>query len=220
MKKIIQHLEEDIELKSKLLEIEKIVKSKVPEAVKIDSIKAILDELKEHILKTRIQAVTDDVTGFLNQSFFLKVLKERIVEAKKNKLPLSLIFFDIDFLKKINDQHGHVIGTKAIKIVAKAIKSNIRSFDITSRYGGDEFMVICVSADKNKALKIAQRVQEALLNITAIDRQIKKRFPVTVSFGISFLSDKTNTASKILKEADKDLHRIKRKRKNKIKNDY
>jgi len=213
MKKITKYIEEDIEIKKKLAEIEKVVKSNADESVKIDSIRAILDELKAHILKTKLEAVTDDVTGFLTQEFFLKILKERVAEAKKQEVPLSLIFFDVDFLKKINDRFGHVVGTKTIKAIAREIKRGVRREDIVSRYGGDEFMVLCVSADRKTAQQVAERVQKLVLEIRFASNEIKKSPQISVSFGVASLEGKINTAPKILKEADKALHRAKKKRK-------
>jgi len=115
--------------------------------------KRITDELER-------ASITDSLTGLFNQRHFYNRLKEEIDRANRQNHPLSLILLDLDKFKDYNDQHGHLAGDKMLDKSGKIILSSIReNVDTAFRYGGDEFAVILVEADKAIARKIRERVE-------------------------------------------------------------
>ncbi|MBC7190273.1 GGDEF domain-containing protein, partial [Candidatus Aerophobetes bacterium] len=94
-----------------------------------------------YIERMRNLAMSDKLTGLYNQGYFYKRMEEELSRASRRGSPLSLLFLDVDGMKKINDTHGHIIGDKVLRLVAEKIKQSIRKTDIAFRYGGDEFVV-------------------------------------------------------------------------------
>lgn len=103
------------------------------------------------------KSIIDAITGLYNRNY-LEEIRETICYSKfKN---ISLILIDIDNLKNINDNYGHLEGDKAIEIVGNSIKNNIRTEDIGIRYGGDEFIIILFNKDTKAANKIVNRIKK------------------------------------------------------------
>ncbi len=152
----------------------------------------------EHIRrkKQRIEAILDPLTHLYNRRFFDNEIKNLIFNDEK----FSLIFIDVDDLKKINDLKGHIEGDKALKELAESIKSSIRQTDIAARYGGDEFVILVKGSSKDIAEKIAYRIKE------------KTRFDF--SFGISEFPEDGKDSEELIKKADERLYLMKRKKKN------
>ena len=120
------------------------------------------------------QATRDGLTGLYNRRFFEDTLADHIAAANRYGRELSLVLFDIDHFKQINDRHGHEAGDKALKHFARLLESTARSADIACRIGGDEFAVILPETGKQNASIFANRVLA------------KQKFP-TVTAGIAAL---------------------------------
>lgn len=153
------HIEASIE--KELDEIKKILMSNEPDDVKFRSIRAIFNELSEEIVNTKINAMFESRTGLLSLSFGEKALEREIELCKRRNEKFCIALLDIDFLKYINDNFGHVIGTKIIIEVAQTLKNKIRKYDIASRYGGDEFLIIFSAT----TIEITQKVMERIKKI-------------------------------------------------------
>ena len=97
----------------------------------------------------------DGMTGLLNHKFFEKRLDEEIERSNRYNETMTLLFLDLDNFKRINDTHGHQYGDYVLKITASVIQDNVRNIDIVSRYGGEEFSVVLVNANKKVSLKTA-----------------------------------------------------------------
>jgi len=104
----------------------------------------------------------DDVTGLFNTRYLDLALQTEIKRAKRFKNHLSLLFIDLDFFKKVNDSYGHLVGTKVLKQTGKILKACLREIDITIRYGGDEFIAVLTETDRSGAIKVAERIREAM----------------------------------------------------------
>lgn len=108
------------------------------------------------------QATRDPLTGLYNRRFFEETLADHIAVAQRYDHPLSLVLFDIDRLKQINDTQGHLAGDNALKQFAELLKSTARKADIVCRYGGDEFAIILPETGKSAAASLVNRVIQGL----------------------------------------------------------
>lgn len=159
---------------------------------------------REHKCDYYSKSIIDAITGLYNRNY-LEEIRETICYSKfKN---ISLILIDIDNLKNINDNYGHLEGDKAIEIVGNSIKNNIRAEDIGIRYGGDEFIIILFNKDTKTANKIVNRIKKEINKRNLIeDTNIK------ISAGIAG-TDELNDLDYLIKVADKDLYEEKRAKK-------
>ena len=110
----------------------------------------------------RILATTDSLTSLLNRTRFDELSKREISFAIRYETPFSLILFDIDFFKDVNDQHGHDIGDNVLINIAKIGIEILRETDIFIRWGGDEFLIICPQTNDTEAQMLTQRIQERI----------------------------------------------------------
>ncbi len=155
----------------------------------------------------------DSLTGLLNHSGVFKDLQKQFEIAKRFKKDFSVMMFDIDDFKKINDQKGHPAGNEALKFVAKIIKKSVRDLDIKGRYGGDEFIISPIEASSDEALNIAQKIQHNLQEIPLPAKSAFERF--TISVGISSMKN-GRTFDELVKLADNALLKSKMLGKNRV----
>jgi diguanylate cyclase (GGDEF)-like protein len=169
-----------------------------------------LEALKKEADRLAEQATTDALTGVGNRKFFDTRLAEEVNRSKRNHTPLSLIFFDLDRFKRLNDTHGHQAGDLVLKMTAVAIKKIMRTTDVLARYGGEELALIAPGTDPAGALATAERTRHALENLTVLynDRVLK----VTASFGVVTVVDPHNLDSEeqLVTLADECLYEAKR----------
>lgn len=104
-------------------------------------------------------SVTDELTGLFNQRHFYKVLATELDRAKRYNHCLSLICFDLDNFKKVNDSLGHLEGDRILRLIGELLKETLRQVDVPVRYGGDEFMVLLPETDIQSAGKLADRIR-------------------------------------------------------------
>jgi diguanylate cyclase (GGDEF)-like protein len=130
--------------------------------------------------RLRLSATTDSLTGLANR----RMCQERVVlelkRAARYGTALSLLLIDVDRLKEINDDHGHEAGDAALKRVAGALSASCRATDLAARWGGDEFTIVAPGTNAAEALRLAERVREALRNAGA-----NSAAKTTVSIGIT-----------------------------------
>ncbi|MFK2905301.1 GGDEF domain-containing protein [Dyella ginsengisoli] len=105
----------------------------------------------------------DPLTGALNRQAFGVELRDRIDHLAKYNLPLSLIVFDLDHFKQINDRHGHLVGDTALALVVGVVREHLVSDDVFGRFGGDEFMVACPGQTAAQALVLADTLRQAVV---------------------------------------------------------
>lgn len=161
------------------------------------------------LLKT--QATTDDLTGVHNRRWLYEVLGSEIKRAQRYKVPLTIIIFDIDYFKNINDQGGHNIGDALLQEIAALVNKNIRSTDFLSRLGGDEFLILMPNNDWETAQQFIEKLR---ILIEKYNFTFNKN--VTCSFGITqFKND--DTINTLLKRADEGLYWSKNNGRNMVK---
>jgi diguanylate cyclase (GGDEF)-like protein/PAS domain S-box-containing protein len=149
-------------------------------------------------------ATTDSLTGWYNRRYFFELAEIEFERSLRYQHPLSIIIFDLDNFKDINDEFGHLVGDQVLQTVTRRIQSVLRRPDIWGRYGGEEFVVLLPETDIDAAAKAAERVRN-----TIADEQIetsKGAVPVTISVGAaSFYGQITSTIDTLLDMADQAL---------------
>jgi len=155
-------------------------------------------------------SITDYLTQIYNRKYFNEKLKESISLNHRYQTPFSLLMFDIDFFKKINDKYGHLAGDECLVRLCKVVNEHLRENDTLARWGGEEFMILLAHTKKDEAVNIAQKLR-ALVERHIFD-EIGK---VTISFGVSsFLRE--DTFDTVLERCDKALYKAKDEGRNKV----
>lgn len=173
-------------------------------------------ELKEVNKKLQELAYRDPLTGLFNHGHFQQLLDREIARANRYSRPFSLILFDLDHFKKINDEYGHPVGDEVLKKVSNVAVSNVRHCDYVARYGGEEFAVILPETEAEGALILGDRLRRT------IEKNIMKinEFSVscTISLGVFTYNPKNNILPKtnIISNADKALYFSKKNGRNKL----
>ncbi|MEX1200317.1 MAG: GGDEF domain-containing protein [Methylophaga sp.] len=158
-------------------------------------------------------AMTDKLTGMPNREAFDRHLGREIDLAKRLNLPLSLLVVDIDNFKAINDAYGHSSGDRALTLIGQALINCLRRSDIAFRYGGEEFTVVLSHCDHNTALQVAERLRQAVSQLTCHDGS--RSFSLTVSIGLAQMKADEN-CYQIFDRADKALYQAKADGRNRI----
>lgn len=165
--------------------------------------------------KLFLWAIHDSLTGLYNNHYFYKELEDEIEKSKRYGRVFSLVMFDIDDFKQINDRYGHIAGDRALVHLSDCIKRTIRKdVDIAARYGGDEFVIVFPNTSAENALKVCQR----LLNLVRSEKVIfgEKEFYITLSMGISEFPRDGEESYFLFNHADEALYESKRLGKNRI----
>lgn len=159
------------------------------------------------------QATRDGLTGAYNKKYFADQLKTDFAFYYRHGRPLSLVLFDIDFFKKLNDGFGHPAGDAVLKSIAALVHKALRTEDIFARYGGEEFGIILRDTDGERAFLICERIRRSVETFPfAYD---DKKMSVTISIGIATLVGQSYPTPKALvKQADEFLYQAKHKGRN------
>lgn len=154
------------------------------------------------------QARTDALTGVLSRGALLERVGKVWDERLGYQRPPSLLFIDLDHFKKINDNFGHAIGDRALKISAQRIEKNLREQDFVGRYGGEEFVAIVENLDRSAACDIAERIRKDIENSgQPLEAGLP---PLTLSIGVAVLDPKVDGSHESwLRRADAVLYRAK-----------
>lgn len=153
-----------------------------------------------------IAALKDPLTGINNRSGMNSTIIRETELARRHKTPLTMISFDIDHFKQINDNHGHSIGDIVIQKVAGAATDCIRSSDVLFRAGGEEFIIMLSNTDKDGAILLAERIRSAIASTSYKD--INHEFRITASFGVTHFEEHDNSES-LYEKADIALYQAK-----------
>lgn len=156
------------------------------------------------------QAATDALTGIYNRMKFNKSLAIEMASAERYNRPLSLIMFDIDHFKKVNDTYGHSAGDNVLKLLAKLVTTNIRETDIFARWGGEEFVILAPGLSLAGVEKFADKLR---CRVEEFDFGKPKK--VTLSFGVSSFKNGDNTTI-LLNRVDEALYRAKENGRNQV----
>lgn len=157
------------------------------------------------------QAVTDALTTLYNRRYFEEALNKEVIRTQRMNQPFTLIALDLDYLKQINDKHGHAFGDLAIKTVADVLKRNARSIDVAARMGGEEFNLLLPGVDSKGGLIAAERIRSAIEQCKL--EQIGK---ITASIGVATFYEHTSKVDELLEIADQAMYTAKRNGRNQV----
>ncbi|HUU40697.1 MAG TPA: diguanylate cyclase [Desulfatiglandales bacterium] len=161
-------------------------------------------------------AVIDFLTNVYNRRQLDSSLNNEINRAARFQESFSIVLFDIDHFKTVNDTYGHQVGDMILKDVATIIKSNSRSIDIVGRFGGDEFLAILPNTQMESALTFAERVRLIVEEYGLLRQNIFPKCQVTLSIGVAEFNYSLDTLNMLLQRADKALYQSKQKGKNRV----
>ena len=172
--------------------------------------------LKEYAEELEQLNTLDGLTGLKNRAYFDRALKQEMKRAIRVQSPLSLLFIDIDHFKKINDDHGHLVGDECLRRISSLFKELIkRETDIAARYGGEEFAVILPNNNKEQALIMAEKIRQTVENMDPLYEETN--VSLTVSLGVSSIVPELGASEEaFIKQADNNLYRAKRNGRNQV----
>lgn len=162
----------------------------------------------------------DRLTGLANRLYFDRRLEDELLRARRNNTNVTLVFLDLDHFKQFNDHRGHEAGDAALRLVARTLKSEVRSSDLVARWGGEEFALVLSESQMKSALQIMERVRARLSEQPiAPERAVSRwrRFfspkvstTITISGGLAEFPRDGENERELLKIADRRLYRAKK----------
>jgi len=155
-------------------------------------------------------AYTDALTGVYNRRYMNSHLDRKILEIAEAGKPVSVMMFDIDHFKPINDTYGHAAGDEVLKQLAERVVDNVRDFDMVARYGGEEFVVIMPTTPPETAFMVAERVRNRIADTPFPIPGQEEPLEVTVSIGVATTTDPSEEAASLVARADTSLYEAKR----------
>lgn len=198
------------------------------EAIKAGAVDYVSKPCKPDLLRTRIGiamqitglqkrlvslANTDELTGLANRRYFFDVLDREILQARIKNNFLSVMIFDIDHFKSVNDTYGHLSGDEVLRQMSKILRENLYPLDLAARYGGEEFIILMPETSSEQACRTAEKFQKIIdrFQWSVQDKQIS----VTISTGLATLDSKNLVdANDIVFKADTALYAAKRQGRN------
>ncbi len=158
--------------------------------------------------------IMDGLTQIYNARYLYEALEREIIRGRRHERDLSILMFDIDHFKRINDVHGHLAGDYVLKELARICQQRVRRDEVFARYGGEEFALILPETPLDGAISLAetlrQRVEEHVFTFQA------DSIKVTVSIGCAQLTENDKAASDLIKRADELLYQAKRGGRNRV----
>ncbi len=167
-------------------------------------------ELEELARNLDFRAKTDPLTGLYNRRKFNRELATEILRAQRYKTPLSLVLYDVDHFKTINDTLGHPVGDRVLIALSRFVSARIRNSDVLARWGGEEFVILTPACTGPVACQLAGNLKDAIAALT-----IDEVGTVTCSFGVAQYED-GDTADTLIERADEALYRAKINGRNRV----
>ena len=177
---------------------------------------ALSDRMKITLEKKLIAekaAKTDIVTGLLNRRAYYEISEVEYQRLLRHPRELTMIMFDIDHFKNINDNYGHSIGDKVLKEVANIVKKRIREYDYAFRMGGDEFLILLPETNDEQATKLAERIRKEIENYKLEENH---KLEISASFGITQYTQRDINIEKVTRRADEALYQAKKGGRNRV----
>lgn len=165
-------------------------------------------EVARHYQEASTASTVDGLTQLYNHRYFWDRLAQEIARAERYQHPLQVAILDVDDLKAINDQRGHLAGDQALRMIAQTLKVNTRSSDVLARYGGDEFAIIFPETPKDGAWRTLCRIGDALEHGTFEIEGVKARIS-GVSYGLAGYPEEGRTAKELVALADQRMYVMK-----------
>ena len=170
-----------------------------------EKLKSLNKELEFKNESLKALSEIDTLTQIPNRRKIYATLRSEMERTQRNGIPFSIIMFDIDHFKNINDLYGHEVGDKVLFKIAQLVKNNVRSIDLVGRLGGEEFIIICPNSNLEQSYILCEKIQN-ILQVNELAEELIEN--CTVSFGISQYRGK-KSENELLKEADDQLYSAK-----------
>lgn len=156
-------------------------------------------------------SITDGLTGIANRRYFDKQLPVEWERAQRSGSSIAMLMIDIDYFKKYNDTYGHIRGDNCLKLIALTLTRNVkRAGDLIARYGGEEFVVILPNVNMENAVKIAERIRAAILDLKVLHASSDVHDFVSISIGVSSAAARRDISCiRLLENADRALYMAK-----------
>ena len=193
--------------------IDEFVTEMKKEDEEIEKLKAKINFLEKKVKKLSKEVKTDFLTNMANKKALKDELKRQENIYKRYKNNYSVVFFDIDHFKRINDTYGHDAGDVILKSLGLLFRRYTRDIDMIGRFGGEEFVAILPNTNKNGAYKFAEKLRDIVSKTKFMYK--KTRIKVTISGGVAS-RDEVNSSDELLKKADKRLYLAKQNGRNRI----
>jgi diguanylate cyclase len=175
-----------------------------------------ISQLQVNLEAVRNESLTDPLTSLANRKYFDSALEKSIAQSAATGEPVALLLIDIDHFKAFNDTFGHLTGDQVLRLVAIALKQNVKGQDIAARYGGEEFAIILPGTTLRSALTVADHVRRAVMTKELMKRSTGEHLGrVTVSIGVAVLQ-KDEAAQSLIERADNCLYAAKRCGRNRV----
>jgi diguanylate cyclase len=172
--------------------------------------------MERRLTRSQIESKTDALTGIANRKHFDEALRAAINHAATTKEPLCLVLVDIDFFKKFNDTHGHLIGDQVLRLVARELSEHTKERDTVARYGGEEFVFILPNATGDQAASVVERLRTSIQLRSLVIRATREKLgQITLSFGLTEYQP-GDTPINLISRADKALFQAKRNGRNRL----
>lgn len=158
-------------------------------------------------------SITDELTQTYNRRHFMQVAEHRLAQARQGK-GLSILIFDLDDFKAVNDRYGHLVGDAVLAEVCRRCALSLRREDVFARYGGEEFVVLLPATDHQEALEVAERLRRAVA-----ERPLEVEgfsIPLTISLGLASQCSPEQGLDELLNHADDALYQAKHQGKNQV----
>lgn len=158
--------------------------------------------------------IVDGLTQIHNKRALFEALEKELMRARRYERDLSLLMFDIDFFKRINDQYGHLAGDHVLRELARIVQERIRREEVFARYGGEEFVILLPETPLPGAAALAESLRARVANHSFVFQG--ERIPVTVSIGTALLGENDKVAADLIQRADEKLYEAKRGGRNRV----
>jgi len=179
-----------------------------------ESIEQINLTLRRAFEREQLASRTDSLTGAFNRRYFFELLGYEFAASQRYQRPLSLVMFDVDHLKKINDTYGHQEGDDLLKKTVEVVRNELRASDVLARYGGDEFVILLSNSDEQEAFLMFERIYREVQNANI---QIGDTKPgISISAGIASKHPGMEDADLLLKQADQAMYYAKNSGRNRM----
>ncbi len=177
--------------------------------------KKLQDELQSANEHFKQLSNIDPLTNLYNRRFFTEVIEAELHRSSRFRSYVSLLVVDIDHFKKVNDIYGHQAGDRVLSAVAEKLREGLRTYDIASRYGGEEFVLVLPNTPLDKAMEVAERLRKAVQSLSFLIPL--DRVEVTVSIGLAaFPTQHVDCFNALFTRADAALYRAKQNGRNRV----
>jgi diguanylate cyclase (GGDEF)-like protein len=195
------------------IEVENVAANRVVAALVLYSVCFLIYRNSMSADVLRHLATTDPLTGAFNRRHYMDLMVREQRRADRYDTVYSVLMIDIDHFKRVNDTYGHQVGDQAIQAMADACKQLMRPTDIVARYGGEEFIITLTHTDSPGAVKVAERLRQAVSEIALATDQGTLKF--TISIGVGTYA-KPNRLDQIIGAADEALYAAKEGGRNRV----